>query len=159
MHKLQGFLAPFITTTAAFFAHAFGGWDAALSILFTFMGLDLLTGVILSFSRRSDKSPSGAFCSSTFFSGLTHKLLILFLVIVAHSLDTFMHTTVARTIVIGFYAANEALSIIENAAILGVPFPAGLLKSLQRFRDLQSGAAPWDELDDLSSDDELDLPF
>ena len=38
--------------------------------------------------------------------------------------------------VIGFYCANEAFSIIENAALMGVPFPRGILRALERFRDV-----------------------
>lgn len=152
MKSLIEFLTPIVASIITFVAQLLGGWDAALSILFLFMALDILTGVINSFHNHSALTPTGGFRSSTLFTGLTHKLLILLLVIVGTALDMYMGSTIARSVIIGFYAANEALSIIENAAIMGVPFPKGLLNSLQRFRDYQDNQSPWkdfEETDDI----------
>lgn len=112
-----------------------GGWDAALSLLFLLMGLDLVTGVVTGLMRLSAHTPGGGFLSRALFEGLSRKLLMVLLVILATALDALLSTSVCRLAVIGFYGANEALSIIENAALLGVPFPKGLLSALERFRD------------------------
>ena len=42
---------------------------------------------------------------------------------------------VARLAVIGFYAANEGLSILENAALLGLPLPGALTEALERVKE------------------------
>lgn len=128
----------------AWLTQLLGGWDAALSLLFLLMGLDILTGVITSLMRRSAHSPGGGFLSRTLFEGLSRKLLMVLLVILATALDGLLQASVCRLTVIGFYGANEALSITENAALLGLPFPKGLLKALERFRDAR---------------DETDLPL
>ncbi|MGI6687750.1 MAG: phage holin family protein [Christensenellales bacterium] len=119
----------------AWLARLVGGWDGALSLLFLLMGLDLVTGVITGLMRRSAHTPGGGFLSRALFEGLSRKLLMVLLVILATALDGLLGASVCRLAVIGFYGANEALSIIENAALLGVPFPKGLLGALERFRD------------------------
>jgi len=66
---------------------------------------------------------------------LTRKLMMLLLVMLATALDGLMGTDgVCRLAVIGFYAANEGLSIVENAALLGLPFPQALLAVLERMK-------------------------
>lgn len=121
----------------AFLSYLLGGWDAALAILFLMMGLDIMTGLLVSFARKSGKTKGGGFLSSAFFLGLTRKLLMLLMVILGAALDGLLHTQLCRVSVIGFYAANEAFSIIENAAVAGVPFPGALLSLLERYRDAQ----------------------
>lgn len=113
-----------------------GGWDAALSLLFLSMGLDVLTGFLCALHRKSDKTEGGGFLSRSFFLGLTRKLMVLALVILAAALDRMMGTDgVARLSVIGFYTANEGLSILENAALLGLPLPGALTAALERLRE------------------------
>lgn len=122
-------------TLAAWLCWALGGWDAALTLLFLIMGLDLVTGLLCSFLRRSDKAPGGGFLSSAFFQGLSRKLMIMALIMLAAALDRLLNSQgLSRLAVIGFYAANEGLSIVENAALLGLPFPQSLLKVLERMR-------------------------
>lgn len=120
---------------AAWLSQLVGGWDAALSLLFMMMGLDLVTGVAAGLMRRSAHTPGGGFLSRTLFEGLTRKMVMVILVMLGTALDGLMNSSVCRLAVIGFYAASEALSIAENAALLGVPFPKGLLRALERFRE------------------------
>ena len=71
------------------------------------------------------------------------------------TLDKLMGTDgICRLATIGFYSANEAMSIIENASKIGVPFPASLLDFLRRIRDKNNGAIGGDH----HSDDEDDAP-
>lgn len=114
---------------------ALGGWDAALGLMFLMMALDVTSGVILSFQQKSAKTAHGGFRSGQLFEGLTRKLLMVLLVILGTGLDGLLGSSLCRLSVIGFYAANEAFSVIENAALAGVPFPRGLLLALERFRE------------------------
>ena len=129
----------------AFLLRALGGWDAALMLMLLMMGLDLVSGLILSFQRRSAKTPRGGFDSGTMFLGLTRKLLMLLLVILGTALDSLLGSGICRLAVIGFYSAGEALSVVENAALAGVPFPRGLLASLERYRERLDRAGSGEE--------------
>jgi len=135
--KLQQTLLSLVMSLAALLARALGGWDAALAMMFLLMGLDVVSGLLVALCRKSDKTGSGGFRSGSFFTGLTRKLLMVLLVILGTALDSLLGTSVCRLSVIGFYAANEALSVVENAALLGLPFPRGLLKSLERYQQQQ----------------------
>ena len=136
MNQLFRFCVSCLMSLGAFLLRSLGGWDAALGLLFLMMGLDVLCGVIVSFLRRSGLTPGGGFQSRTFFLGLSRKLLMILLVILATALDGLLGAQICRLAVIGFYCANEAFSIIENAALMGVPFPRGILRALERFRDV-----------------------
>lgn len=127
-------IPPLLMTALAFLLRALGGWDAALALMLGMMALDLASGLILSLLRKSSKTQGRGFDSNALFLGLTRKLLMLLLVMLGTSLDGLLGTSLCRLSVIGFYAANEAFSVIENAALAGVPFPKGLLASLERFR-------------------------
>ncbi len=138
LHLLSGALM----AALAFLLKALGGWDAALGLMLLMMGLDLMSGLILAFQRQSGKTPRGGFDSASLFFGLTRKLLMLLLVILGTALDSLLASSLCRLCVIGFYSANEALSVVENAALAGVPFPRGLLSALERYRDhLDQGGA------------------
>ena len=138
MKQLTHWLTGAFMTALAWLTHAVGGWDGALGVLFLFMGLDLLSGLIVALYQRSDKTEQGGFLSRQFFLGLTRKLLMVLLVILGTALDTLLSTSICRYSVIGFYAANEAFSVVENAALLGVPFPGGILQSLERYQQAQN---------------------
>ena len=124
----------------AWLCWALGGWDGALQMMFLLMGLDLLTGLMVSLVKRSDKTEGGGFLSSAFFLGLSRKLMMLALVMLATALDGVLGSAgVSRVAVIGFYAANEGMSIVENGAVLGVPFPKAVLGVLERMREKEAG--------------------
>jgi toxin secretion/phage lysis holin len=112
--------------------------------MFTMMALDMVTGVIVAFEGWSDKNVGGRFSSGVMFRGLTKKMMIIIIVVLANALDRLMGTAVARSAVIGFYCLNEGMSIIENAAVMGVPFPAGLLNSLKKMRDKYDNSDPYE---------------
>ncbi len=113
-----------------------GGWDAALGMLFLLMGLDILGGLLLAAQGKSGHTPGGRLHSRALFDGVSRKLMTLLLVALATAVDGALGDAgVSRLAVISFYAANEALSTVENAALLGVPFPKGVLRALEAMRD------------------------
>ena len=120
-----------------------GGWDGALGIMFIFMAVDYVTGVLAAFRGRSNKTSGGGFSSREAFLGVTRKMVMLLIVMLAAALDRLLSTDgVYRIAAIGFYVANEGMSIVENAAILGVPFPKALLRVLESLKEKdQSGPA------------------
>lgn len=61
--------------------------------------------------------------SSVGFKGICRKVLIFMLVSIANIIDIqiIKSGSVLRTAVVFFYLSNEGLSLIENAAHLGLP--------------------------------------
>ena len=130
-------------TVCAGALYLLGGWDTAIGMMFLLMGLDLLTGVMTALKQKSAHTPGGGFLSRTFFLGLTRKLTITLMIMLAAALDRTLGTQgLCRLAAIGFYTANEGLSIVENAALLGVPFPKGLLNALERLRERNDSENP-----------------
>lgn len=109
----------------------FGKLDGLLLALIAFMALDYLTGVVHAWLTNTASSKAG-------FIGIARKGLILAVVAVGHILDAQVlggGASLCRSAVIGFYLANEGLSILENAASLGLPLPQRLLNALIQLRN------------------------
>lgn len=135
MKNVLRVLPPFAASVTAWLVARLGGWDAALQMMFLMMGMDLFTGVLCALMGKSQATDGGRFLSREMFHGLSRKLMMLALVMLAAALDTLlMLDGVSRAAVIGFYCANEGLSIVENAALMGVPFPQALLDMLEKMQ-------------------------
>lgn len=107
-----------------------GGYDGLLYALIAFVVVDYITGV---FCAIADKKLS----SSIGFKGICRKVLIFILVGIANIIDVQVIGTgaVLRTAVIFFYISNEGVSIVENAAHLGLPIPEKLRNVLKQLHD------------------------
>lgn len=131
-HFFKG-LAGVLSTVGAYLVYLLGGWDAALTVMFVLMGLDYATGLLTAFMGKSPKTQGGGFRSSVAFIGISKKLMMVAIVILAAALDRLTgDSNICRSAAIGFYAANEGLSIMENAAALGVPLPKALKDVMER---------------------------
>ena len=109
-----------------------GGWDAAPATLLLFMLMDWVTGGILlpAVFKKSPKSKNGALERRAGWKGLCRKGMMLLIVLVAVRLDLLMGTDYLRDAVCIAFIANEALSIIENAGLMGVPLPEMLRNAI-----------------------------
>ena len=98
-----------------------GGYDGFLYALLTFVIVDYLTGVMRAFVERKLSSDIG-------FRGIAKKVLIFTLVGIGHILDSQVigNGGAIRTAIILFYISNEGISILENAARVGLPIPRRL---------------------------------
>ena len=107
-----------------------GGCDGLLYALLAFVVLDYITGIMCAVADKKLSSDVG-------FKGICRKVLIFALVGVGHLLDVqiFGETGVLRTAIIFFYLSNEGLSVVENAAYLGLPIPTKLHKVLEQLHD------------------------
>ena len=113
-------------------AWLFGGWTMALSTLLIFMGVDYITGVIVAgVFHKSDKSASGSLSSVAGIKGLAKKGMILLFVLIAYRLDLQLGTSYIKDAVCIAFMANELLSIIENAGLMGVPIPEMIVKAVE----------------------------
>lgn len=120
-------------------AGALGGLDTVLIVLVACMTVDYLCGLAVGWMGCSPKTENGRLDSKTGARGIAKKGLMLAVVLVAALLDRAMgaQNAMFRDAVIWYYVANEALSILENLALAGVPFPARLRAALEQLRQKQ----------------------
>lgn len=125
-----------IGAIGGFVAMAFGGWSDALITLIVFMALDYVTGLIVAgIFKKSKKSENGALESRAGFKGLCRKGVALMIVLVAVRLDIIMHTSYIKDAVIIAFVANESISIIENAGLMGIPVPGIIARAIDVLRN------------------------
>ena len=107
-----------------------GGCDGLLIALVVFVVVDYLTGVMCAIADHKLSSAVG-------FKGICRKVLIFLLVGIANILDVqiIRSGSVLRTAVIFFYISNEGVSLVENAAHLGLPVPDKLKDVLEQLHD------------------------
>lgn len=114
-------------------------------ILIAVMTIDFITGLLCGAMGKSDKTENGYIASSTAFIGLLKKALILLIVLLASLLDMAVSAGAGITFeaVMGatclWFIASEGLSILENAAKMGIPVPKILLKLLEIMKDKGDG--------------------
>ena len=114
-----------ITAIGGWVGYFMGGMDGLLIALIVLMSLDYISGVMCAIMDRSLSSAVG-------FRGIAKKVLILMLVGVANILDIHVvgEGSALRGAVIAFYMSNEGLSLLENAAHIGLPVPDPLKNAL-----------------------------
>ena len=107
-----------------------GGCDGLLYALLAFVVIDYLTGIMCTINDHTLSSAVG-------FRGICRKVLIFLLVGIANILDVSVigSGSVLRTAVIFFYISNEGLSLVENAAHLGLPVPEKIKAVLEQLHD------------------------
>ena len=118
------------TAVGGWLGYFLGGCDGLLYTLLAFVVLDYVTGIMCAITDHKLSSAIG-------FKGIFRKILIFALVGVGHLLDVqvFGEVGVLRTAVIFFYLSNEGVSLIENAAHLGLPIPEKLKAVLEQLHD------------------------
>lgn len=108
-----------------------GGWDSAVVTLLIFMAIDYISGLaVAGVFHASRKTDSGALESRAGWKGLCKKAMTLLFVLIAHRLDMVIGTTYIRDAVVIAFVANELISIVENAGLMGIPLPAVIEKSI-----------------------------
>ena len=112
----------------------FGQLNGLFYAVIAMMAIDYITGVVVAVLDKNLSSEVG-------FRGLVKKLFILVLIAVAHIIDAQVIGTGAAlmTAVMLFFIANEGISILENAATLGLPIPQKLRDVLEQLRDKDKG--------------------
>lgn len=133
---------PIIGIAGSAIACLFGGWDTSLVTLVIFMGVDYITGLMVAgIFKRSPKSDGGALESRAGFKGLCRKGTILLIVLVACRLDLTVGSSFIRNAVIIAFIANEAVSVVENAGLMGVPIPEAITKGIEILKNKDKGKA------------------
>lgn len=105
-----------------------GGYDTMMVTLLLFMCADYLSGIMCGITNKELSSEIG-------FKGIFKKIMILLLVGVTNLLGQATGIEGLRYVVISFYLANEGISIIENASILGLPVPQKIKDVLEQLKN------------------------
>ena len=109
----------------------FGGWTSAMTTLIIFMAIDYVTGLVVAgVFKKSGKSESGGLESRAGWKGLCRKGMVLLILLVACRLDLAIGTTYIKDAVCIAFVANETISIVENAGLMGVPIPSIIVKAI-----------------------------
>lgn len=126
-HTICGIFGIVGSTIASFF----GGWDAGLATLLIFMAIDYVSGLaVAGIFKNSKKTESGALESKAGWKGLCRKCMTLLFVLIAYRLDLVIGVNYIRDAVIIGFIANELISIVENAGLMGLPLPDAINKAI-----------------------------
>ncbi len=129
MTKLQIIVDSIAGAVGALVGFLFGEVTGLFWALLAFMTMDYISGVIIAVIAHKLSSETG-------FAGLAKKLFILCFVAMGHLIDAYVvgSSSVFMTAVILFYTANEGISLLENASVLGLPVPEKLKEVLLQIK-------------------------
>lgn len=133
----------------------FGGWDSSLTTLVIFMGIDYITGLLVAaVFHKSPKTETGTLESRAGWKGLCRKGVTFLIVLVACRLDIVAGTTFLRDAAVVAFLINEALSIIENAGLMGIPIPEVIINAVDTLKNKsESHDYNYEEYDGLDDED------
>lgn len=129
--KMKQAICTVVGVIGSAIASVFGGWDAGIKTLLIFMAIDYVSGLIVAgVFKNSPKTDTGSLESKAGWKGLCRKCMTLVFVIVAYRLDLVIGTNYIRDAVVIAFIANETISLVENAGLMGVKLPAVITKAI-----------------------------
>ena len=130
MKEIWNWIQVAIAATGGWLGYFLGGWDGFLYALLAFVVIDYITGLMCAVLEKKLSSEVG-------FRGIFKKVLIFSLVAIGHIIDKSVigDGYLIRTAVIFFYLSNEGVSILENAAHIGLPVPQKLKDILEQLHN------------------------
>lgn len=109
----------------------FGGFSEGFKCLLICMIIDIITGIICSLKAKSEKTETGTLSSKALWTGLCRKVTTIALIAMSYQIDQMLgDNTIIRDAVIIAFMCNEALSIVENAGLIGIPIPSVITKAI-----------------------------
>lgn len=118
----------FCATVITLISQIFGGFDLLFKTLLFCMVADYITGILCAIYEKKLNSKTG-------FRGIIKKAVILIITALAAMAGRIAEFNGLRDMVIGFYIANESLSILENAAKMDVPVVNKLKNILEQLKN------------------------
>ena len=113
-----------------------GGLDTPILALVICMGADYVTGLIVAgVFHTSPKTSGGGLDSRVGWKGLARKFVTLLIVVVANLVDQMLKIGYIRDAVIAGFCANECISILENAGLMGIRIPKALKTALEKLSE------------------------
>lgn len=114
----------------------FGGWNQACQTLVILMAIDYVSGIaVAGIFKRSSKTESGALSSKYCWEGLAKKIMTLIFVGIGYQVDLLIGTTYIKDCICISFIANELISIIENAGLMGIPIPKVLSNAVDVLKE------------------------
>lgn len=115
---------------ASIFIFLIGGFDNLFITLLIFIAIDYITGVIKAIYQKKLNSKLG-------LKGILKKLGYIFIVMIATLFDYLIgdSTLAVRSLIIYFFISNEAISILENWALMGLPLPKKIFQVFESLKD------------------------
>ena len=126
-----------LATIGGAIAGIFGEWSMLMTVLATAMVLDYISGVLVAAFGKSLKTEGGHLDSKVGFVGLAKKAFIIMIVLLATLLDKALGTNamVFQTATVCYYIANEGISVVENAGLMGLPVPEVVKRALEQMKE------------------------
>lgn len=114
----------------------FGGFDEGLTTLLIFMSIDFISGIVVAgIFKTSPKTEGGALKSKECLKGIIKKIMMLLLVAVAYRIDIITGNAYIRDMVVIAFIVNDAISILENAGLMGIKLPVALTKAIDILKE------------------------
>lgn len=129
MNGLKEFVKGITAAVCSACGFIFGDMDGLMTALIVLIVMDYVSGVVAAAAEKKLSSAVGA-------KGIAKKVFMLLIVAAANVADINVigEGHLLKSVTAAFYAANECLSLIENAGRLGVPVPKKLLDVLEQLR-------------------------
>ena len=113
-----------------------GGFDTPILALIICMAVDYVTGLIVAgVFHASPKTAGGGLDSQVGWKGLARKFVTLLIVVIANLMDEMLGLHYIRDAVIIGFCANECISILENAGLMGIRIPKVLTAALEKLTE------------------------
>ena len=130
MEKIALYLKGAAGVTAGIASAIFGPLNTLFYGLLFCVVADYITGICAAIYQRRLDSRAG-------FEGILKKAVLMTVVALSHVVGNVTGIAEVRDIVIGFYIANEGLSILENAAKMDIKYTKKLKNWLSQLREMQ----------------------
>jgi len=127
MNMITNFSKGITALTVSITTKTIGGMDTLLYALLSFIIIDYITGVILAIKNKKLSSEIG-------YKGISKKVALLMIVCMGNIMDKYVLYTgsTLRTMIVMFYLANEAISILENVGNIGLSIPKKLKDAIEK---------------------------
>lgn len=141
MDNLSTFYNTILAVFGAIVGFLFGDMQGCLIALICFIVLDFITGVLTGVVEKN-------LSSEVAYRGIVRKLIEIIIVIASHMIDKYICETgdVIMTAVCFLFISTEGISLLENAARLGVPIPNKLVETLSQLKVKVGGVATVDDI-------------
>ena len=130
---MKEYVSTYVGVAAGVLSWMVGGLDTPILALVICMGADYVTGLIVAgVFHKSPKTPGGGLDSRVGWKGLARKFVTLLIVVVSNLADVMLELGYLRDAVLAAFCANECISILENAGLMGIRIPGFLRSALEK---------------------------
>lgn len=127
MSEVKNIFCVTLGATGGLMSWMFGAWSGDMTLLAVLMAVDFIMGLcVAGIFKSSEKSEKGAIDSRVAWRGLCKKVITWLIVLCAHRIDVALGISYIKTAAVVGFIANEAISVVENAGLMGIKLPKGL---------------------------------